>query len=239
MSLAIKNRMLQLLLSILFHQYIYSLKNKPHVCLNSAETCTSRSLVRLNKNRDYRYKQHDNIESAIKRKEEIAAVEGVSTNILLLRADLIDFWHQCYISSSWKNTVQIYKHYILYPNPYPKKPRLKSRFYAHPAFPLLMLSIMSEDGLYHTNDTQLIIRSNWKGYLEEFALAVKVWDEAGLPFNYARGVAKLVEHASYTYALQGPDRINSDNGMPMTNFEAKYFACGEPVYELDIKPIEA
>lgn len=193
--------------------------------------------MRLNKNSDYRYK-HDT-DSAIKQKEEISADEKASTNILLLRADLIDFWHQCYFSSSWKNIVQIHKHYVLYPNPYPKKSRLKNRFYAHPAFPLLMLSTMSEDGLYHTNDTQLIIRSNWKGYLEEFALAVKVWDEAELPFDYAQSVARLGKHASYKYALQGPDRIDSDNGMPMTNFEAKYFACGEPVYELNIQLIDA
>ena len=34
------------------------------------------------------------------------------SNILLLRADLIDFWHLCLTSSAWQQMIQVRKHYF-------------------------------------------------------------------------------------------------------------------------------
>jgi tRNA G46 methylase TrmB len=182
----------------------------------------SRSLVRLNKNWVYRNKLDE--------------PEDATNNVLLLRADLIDFWHLCLTSLVWQQTVHVKKHYLLYPNPYPKKARLKNRFYAHPAFPLLMLTLMME-GDEPNDSTQMIVRSNWKGYLEEFALSVAVWKETELDWNDLQNVPRRIDegdcHEKWT--MKGPERIESATNVPMTNFEAKFFSCGEPVYELDIK----
>lgn len=192
----------------------------------------SRSLVRLNKNKEYRNKidVSSNNDGGLGNSDS-QDVQPMSKNVLLLRADLVDFWHLCLSSPEWQQKVQIIRHYLLYPNPYPKNSRLKSRFYAHPAFPLLMFTLMMhEEGMC---DPQMIIRSNWKGYLEEFAMAVNVWEGAGVSLNDVKGkvptansrLASVVE----TWTVNGPERLKE--GTPLTNFEAKYFTYGEPTYE--------
>ncbi|MFD2192248.1 tRNA (guanine(46)-N(7))-methyltransferase TrmB [Pistricoccus aurantiacus] len=76
-------------------------------------------------------------------------------NVLLVRADLVDFWRLA-LDAGWGPQ----RHYLLYPNPYPKAAHLKQRWHGHPVFPaLLALS------------GRLELRSNWRLYLEEFALA--------------------------------------------------------------------
>ena len=77
-------------------------------------------------------------------------------NALLLRADLIDFWRLA-VASNWKLT----KHYLLYPNPWPKKKHLTRRWHGHPVFP----DILKLGG-------QLELRSNWKIYVDEFSYAI-------------------------------------------------------------------
>ena len=49
------------------------------------------------------------------------------------------------------------QHYILYPNPWPKKSHLKRRIHGHPAFPLL-----------RALGGNVVLRSNWLTYVEEF-----------------------------------------------------------------------
>eukprot|EP00804_Cyclotella_cryptica_P003718 CCRYP_008895-RA/>CCRYP_008895-RA protein AED:0.37 eAED:0.37 QI:146/0.5/0.33/1/0.5/0.33/3/0/435 len=191
-----------------------------------------RSLVRLNKNKEYRNKVDRTSNSdGGNENGDSQEVQPISKNILLLRADLVDFWHLCLSSREWQQKVQILKHYLLYPNPYPKSSRLKSRFYAHPSFPLLMLTLMM-DG-HDTCDRQMIIRSNWKGYLEEFATAVEVWEGSGLTLTDVKGretTANLkVACGVKSWTVNGPRRLKNET--PLTNFEAKYFACGEPTYE--------
>ena len=44
-------------------------------------------------------------------------------NAIIIRADLIDFWRLA-LSSKWK----LHKHYLLYPNPWPKKKHLQRYF---------------------------------------------------------------------------------------------------------------
>jgi tRNA (guanine-N7-)-methyltransferase len=52
-------------------------------------------------------------------------------------------------------------HYILYPNPWPKRGHLARRVHGHPAFPFLL----SLGGT-------LELRSNWQIYVEEFGVAL-------------------------------------------------------------------
>lgn len=77
--------------------------------------------------------------------------------VLLLRADLIDFWRLLRSEG-----VRLARHYLLYPNPWPKIGHLGRRWHGHPVFPdLLALGGVLE------------CRSNWPLYVEEHVLAVR------------------------------------------------------------------
>lgn len=79
-------------------------------------------------------------------------------NALLVRADLVDFWRLAK-AAGWRPE----RHYLLYPNPYPKGAQLKKRWHGHPVFPVLIAL-----------GGRLELRSNWAIYVSEFALAVKM-----------------------------------------------------------------
>jgi tRNA (guanine-N7-)-methyltransferase len=77
-------------------------------------------------------------------------------NCLLLKMNLVDFWRLA-VEYGWK----LEKHYLLYPNPWPKAKHLRRRWHAHPVFPQL-LKLGGE----------LELRCNWKLYAEEFQAAM-------------------------------------------------------------------
>ncbi|WP_251977644.1 tRNA (guanine(46)-N(7))-methyltransferase TrmB [Salinicola avicenniae] len=79
-------------------------------------------------------------------------------NALLVRADLVDFWRLAG-AAGWQPA----RHFLLYPNPYPKKTQLKKRWHGHPVFPALV-------GLGGT----LELRTNWAIYAQEFAQGVRL-----------------------------------------------------------------
>lgn len=86
--------------------------------------------------------------------------KGKSTlpNVVLVRADQFDIWRLLVVAG-----IKVEKHYILYPNPWPKKKHLKRRIHGHPTFSLLpQLS------------SALELRSNWRIYIDEFACAWKL-----------------------------------------------------------------
>ena len=78
-------------------------------------------------------------------------------NLILIRADVIDIWRMIK-QSNWN----IKKHYLLYPNPWPKKDQLKRRWHGHPVFPE-MLSLCNN----------IELRSNWQIYAKEFLFALE------------------------------------------------------------------
>ena len=131
--------------------------------------------------------------------------QSTNNNVLLVRAELTDFW-RLFVESPL-GTVD--KHFLFYPNPYPKKSRFQNRWYAHPSFPLLL----------QLGGKELVVRSNWKEYLEDFAKAAMV--------------AKAMDP---THKVQLPCEASPimqlDPSNPWTNFEAKYFDVGEKTYEL-------
>lgn len=141
--------------------------------------------------------------------------QAVSSNVILVRAELTDFW-RCVLQTNWN----ISHHYIFYPNPYPKKNRIKKRFYAHPSFPLILKIGGS-----------ITLRSNWEGYLKEFAQSVVF----AYDFYYGEGnelnCYENIAMPYYKNALEGPnERI--DKSIAWTNFEKKYDDVGEKTYEL-------
>ena len=79
-----------------------------------------------------------------------------SGNCILLRADLPTFWRLLL-----KDGYSVEKHFLFYPNPWPKPGHLLRRWHAHPVFPQL-LSLGGE----------IEMRCNWEIYALEFAAAV-------------------------------------------------------------------
>lgn len=75
---------------------------------------------------------------------------------LLVRADLNDFWRLA-VAANW----QLHKHYILYPNPWPKSAHLSRRWHGSPVWPY----VMALGG-------ELVMRSNWVTYLTEVAASL-------------------------------------------------------------------
>lgn len=77
-------------------------------------------------------------------------------NMVFVRADLVDYWRLMAEAG-----IRLARHYILYPNPWPKIGHLGRRWHAHPVFPYVPRL-----------GGRLECRSNWNIYVEEFALAV-------------------------------------------------------------------
>lgn len=182
-----------------------------------------RSLVRLERNRGFRIQQQQQQQydaELVWRGEEETTSESCA-NILWIRAELVDFWRlllQHQDQHSWK----VERHYLLYPNPYPKTKRLKSRWYGHPSFPLIL----------QLGGEEIVLRSNWETYLQEFAQSVIIADEVWARTNETNNYAQpYVESARL-----GPVRRRvqqSEDGW--SNFERKMDKVGEPTFELVLK----
>jgi len=78
--------------------------------------------------------------------------------LILCRANLLDLWRLA-VDAGWHLT----RHYLLYPNPWPKKRHLQRRWYGHAVLP----AILALGG-------QLEVRSNWQEYIHEFATALRL-----------------------------------------------------------------
>lgn len=118
-------------------------------------------------------------------------------NFHLVRADLNDFY-RLVKAANWP----VSKHYILYPNPWPKSKHLQRRWHGSAVFP--QMTRIGE---------QLILRSNWRIYLEEFQIAAKFVDLTG-----ELSALPVVEAS-----------------LAMTPFEAKYQASGQVCWQLSLK----
>lgn len=79
-------------------------------------------------------------------------------NMMFVRADLVDFWRLLDEAG-----IRLARHYILYPNPWPKIGHLGRRWHAHPVFP----QVPRLGGV-------LECRTNWQVYAEEFAFALGI-----------------------------------------------------------------
>ena len=81
---------------------------------------------------------------------------GLPDNLDLVRADLVDYWRLLGDAG-----VRLDRHYLLYPNPWPKIGHLARRWHGHPVFPALL----ELGGV-------LECRTNWRIYIEELAFAL-------------------------------------------------------------------
>jgi tRNA (guanine-N7-)-methyltransferase len=83
-------------------------------------------------------------------------------NFLLLRTDLVDFWRLLHDAG-----IRLHRHYLLYPNPWPKIGHLARRWHGHAVFP----TVVALGGVIEC-------RSNWAVYVEECAAALR---QLGVP----------------------------------------------------------
>jgi tRNA G46 methylase TrmB len=112
-------------------------------------------------------------------------------NAMRLRAEAGALWRLA-AAAGWR----LDAHWLLHPNPAPKPAQLRRRWHAHPAFPALLAL-----------GGRLELRSNWRIYAEEFALALAL-----------AGVDAAVEAAA-SAPIESP-------------FERKYRAAGHPVWRV-------
>ena len=118
-----------------------------------------------------------------------------SQNYHLIRGNCEHIWAQLVAAN-----VECEQHYLLYPNPWPKKAHLKRRIHGHPSFPLLKQL-----------GGAIEVRSNWKIYVDEFAVA-----------------AQLIGLDTQVKSLSPTD--------PMTLFERKYAANSENLWVCTAAP---
>lgn len=121
---------------------------------------------------------------------------GLPENLDLVRADLVDYWRLL-----GEAGIRLDRHYLLYPNPWPKIGHLARRWHGHPVFPALLAL-----------GGRLECRSNWRIYIEEFCVAVRA----------LTGIAVTCE--PLTLAMLAAQ------GGPRTPFERKYRNSGHALW---------
>jgi tRNA G46 methylase TrmB len=180
-----------------------------------------RSISRLSRNRFFEGAATDDMDDGYGQNDDencAESVQKVSSNVWLVRAELVDFW-RCCLREQWP----IEQHYLLYPNPYPKKARLKNRWYAHPSFPLLLL----------LQSDKIVLRSNWKQYLDEFRdsvhYAAASYDALG---QDSAGVVNFARTYSFENGGEPLLQTFTSEDEAWTNFEKKYWKTGEATFEI-------
>lgn len=114
-------------------------------------------------------------------------------NMVFVRADLVDFWRLLPEAG-----LRLSRHYLLYPNPWPKIGHLARRWHAHPVFPwLAQLGGVLE------------CRTNWRVYIEEFACALQIL--TGKPQHW--------EQLEAEQPLTPFERKYRDSGQPLYRLE--------------------
>lgn len=116
-------------------------------------------------------------------------------NYRIIQADLHDFW-RLLASAKTNYAWNISKQCLFYPNPYPKKTQVQKRWHASASFmPMLACS------------SNIELRSNWKIYVEEFQIALRL-------VNIDSNIAPI------------------PNTTAITPFERKYSLAGQQCWQL-------
>lgn len=130
--------------------------------------------------------------------------DSLAANALLMRAELVDVWRLMAIKG-W----QFERHYLFYPNPWPKEKHLRRRWHAHPIF-TTMLSL----------SPHLEIRTNWSIYAQEFVQATEhLMSEGRLSCNVDSGIVPVETAISL--------------------FEQKYRLSGHQLHQVILNDISA
>jgi tRNA (guanine-N7-)-methyltransferase len=119
-------------------------------------------------------------------------------NWVCVRADLVDYWRLMLGAG-----VHPERHYLLYPNPWPKQDHLGRRWHGHPVFPTLV----ALGGYFEC-------RSNWRIYIEECAAAL--------------GQLTGMTVASEPYLAAADSGVHGQGSI--TPFERKYSLSGHALW---------
>lgn len=93
-----------------------------------------------------------------KSEDRLTRAPEMPANALVVRAELADFWRLAR-GAGWRPV----RHYLFYPNPWPKPGQLQRRWHGHPVFPELLAL-----------GGQLELRTNFELYAREFARALEI-----------------------------------------------------------------
>jgi tRNA (guanine-N7-)-methyltransferase len=121
-------------------------------------------------------------------------------NFFLVRADVVDFWRLLLDAG-----IHPSQHYLLYPNPWPKKTHVGRRWHGHAVFPTLV----ALGGIIEC-------RSNWKIYIDEFAAALQQLTGKSI--------------ASEPYLIASVSTKSTALPTPITPFEEKYHTSGHALW---------
>lgn len=127
-------------------------------------------------------------------------------NFVLVRADLVDYWRLLQDAE-----IRLARHYLLYPNPWPKSRHLARRWHGHPVFPTIVAL-----GGY------LECRSNWQIYVAECAFALRQLAQREVT------VGQYVPRSPEANASIDP--IAGAIQSAITPFESKYLASGHALW---------
>ena len=131
-----------------------------------------------------------------------------AANWIFIRADLVDFWRLLVADE-----IRLQRHFLLYPNPWPKSEHLKRRWHGHPVFPALL----ALGGI-------LECRSNWRPYVEELA------DTLELATDHRPTIERCFpENTAWTpferkYHASGHALWRIQTSLPETTFHARKIA---------------
>jgi tRNA (guanine-N7-)-methyltransferase len=98
------------------------------------------------------------VDKSIDRLQRSHAFGDQSENLLFVQCDCVHLW-RLIKNANWS----IDRHYLFYPNPWPKPGHLQRRWHGHPIFP----TVIALGGV-------LTMRTNWKVYAEEFVQALEI-----------------------------------------------------------------
>lgn len=126
-------------------------------------------------------------------------------NFILLRAELASFW-RLLLSDGYG----LERHYLFYPNPWPKPGHLQRRWHGHPVFPWLLAL---------GGDIEL--RCNWGIYALEFAAAVQIATGGTVEVkrvHLSEGIspfeAKYLERGHVLYSVTVPEAFTAAFKLP-------------------------
>jgi len=113
-------------------------------------------------------------------------VSSMADNYVLLQADCEDIWQLLL-----QKKLHIEWHYLLYPNPWPKKRHLQRRIHGSAAFARLLKL-----------GGKIELRSNWQLYVEEFGLAMYLAGHYGSVFQLSEQLPITLFEKKYQASSQ-------------------------------------
>ncbi len=121
-------------------------------------------------------------------------------NCVLIRAELATFWRLLLVAAYLPE-----RHFLFYPNPWPKPKHLQRRWHGHPVFPQL-LALGGE----------IELRCNWEIYAREFAHAVSIatgYDVQAQQLQNVTGVSpfetKYNQRGQPLFSVRVPGRVTT------------------------------